>query len=65
MVGPAVVQLGYPEKCAQVPSAQYCVLSGMVVMKGGNPNAPFTFSSGNCLPSACAEAELQEAAAFT
>jgi peptidoglycan/LPS O-acetylase OafA/YrhL len=61
MLGPATMQLGSPEKCAQVPSAQYCILSGMVMLNGGSPNRPFTFSSGNCLPRACAEAELQAA----
>jgi len=57
--GPATMQLGSPEKCAQVPSAQYCILSGAVAIQGSS--APFTFSSGNCLPGACAEAELQAA----
>jgi peptidoglycan/LPS O-acetylase OafA/YrhL len=36
MAGPATMQLGWPEKCVEVPSAQYCVLSGQLPLAGGS-----------------------------
>jgi len=54
--GVSVIDLGKPEKCAQISGAQYCLLSGELAAAGG---MKITFSLGECLPTACSQAELQ------
>lgn len=58
--------LGNPEKCAQIPGAEYCVLTGSGQMtlsaEGGSPvgtEAKASFTYGACLPSSCTAQELK------
>lgn len=58
LTGPTLVKYGEPGKCAEIPTAQYCVVTGSLRM--ATSSLPFTFSLGNCLPSVCSENELKQ-----
>jgi len=50
--GPAFLSYGDPAHCAEIPTAQYCVLSGFIAALRSK------FVMGNCVPSVCTESEL-------
>lgn len=56
MAGPTLIKFGQPAHCAEIPSAQYCVIMGSVA---SSPSQAFSFGLGNCLPAACTEDELR------
>lgn len=50
--GLQMIDFGVPNKCAQITSAQYCVLTGGI--------QGFTINAGQCLPKACSSDDLEE-----
>lgn len=55
MGGPTLLSYGEPGHCAEIPTAQYCVLSGQIWLAGKRPT---TFALGTCLPNDCSTTEL-------
>eukprot|EP00411_Alexandrium_monilatum_P121487 CAMPEP_0175648046 /NCGR_PEP_ID=MMETSP0097-20121207/8135_1 /TAXON_ID=311494 /ORGANISM="Alexandrium monilatum, Strain CCMP3105" /LENGTH=809 /DNA_ID=CAMNT_0016953963 /DNA_START=42 /DNA_END=2471 /DNA_ORIENTATION=+ len=55
--GPSLISYGQPSKCAEIRTAQYCVLSGQ--MSASQFGVQSTFALGNCLPRSCGEEELE------
>lgn len=51
--GLSLIDFGEPEKCAEIPSAQYCVLTGKVMNQA-------SLSLGNCIPRSCSEEDIRD-----
>mmetsp|Transcript_126787 Transcript_126787/g.405390 ORF Transcript_126787/g.405390 Transcript_126787/m.405390 type:complete len:812 (-) Transcript_126787:517-2952(-) len=55
MGGATLIKYGEPSHCAEIPSAEYCVIQGTLAQGA----QAFSFALGNCLPKVCSEDELR------